>query len=197
MEVQRNPQSDAVSISDDASLTDITSSEDESNTNTSRVTRAFRTPRSTNLRRHPSPSPSPVRTMTRHRYLSHIKRCASAPCRVPLHRPFPRRKVSLEGSLEAAIEEGGGSDTDTSLPAPYAQGPNEYGAIPNPMDDEFEGSELEQAKHRALRARVDSWRKLKLNGTLVNYTQSRRGKSTIEKLYKSPASPAACLATSR
>ncbi|GMH70459.1 hypothetical protein TrRE_jg9497 [Triparma retinervis] len=54
------------------------------------------------------------------------------------------------------------------------------------MDDEFEGSELEQAKHRALRARVDSWRKLKLNGTLVNYTQSRRGKSTIEKLYKSP-----------
>ena len=36
------------------------------------------------------------------------------------------------------------------------------------------------------RARVDSWRALKLNGTLVNYTQSRRGKSTIEKLYKEP-----------
>ncbi|GMI35791.1 hypothetical protein TrCOL_g10845 [Triparma columacea] len=52
--------------------------------------------------------------------------------------------------------------------------------------DEFEGSALEQAKHNALRARVDSWRALKLNGTLVNYTQSRRGKSTIEKLYKEP-----------
>ena len=148
-EMLRNPQSDVVSLSDNDTsiLTDITSSEDESHTHTRRVRSSFRTPRSSTFRtprsstvRHPSPSPSPVRTMTRHRYLSHIKRCASAPCRVPLQRPFPRR-VSLDE---------GESESESSLPAPYTPGPNDYGLVANPMD-EFEGSALEQAKHNALR----------------------------------------------
>lgn len=140
-EMLRNPQSDVVSLSDNDTsiLTDITSSEDESHTHTRRVRSSFRTPRSSTVR-HPSPSPSPVRTMTRHRYLSHLHRCASAPCRVPLQRPFPRR-VSLDE---------GESESESSLPAPYTPGPNDYGLVANPMD-EFEGSALEQAKHNALR----------------------------------------------
>ena len=117
---------------------------------------------------------SPDPALSRHRQLSHSKRAASAPCRVPLTSLFGRSRAR---SSLATLP--GDSDTDaseTSVPAPFTAGalssnPNDLAAVDTP--------------HSALlRNRVDRIRAMKLDGSIVSYIdrRSRQGKSIVEKV---------------